>query len=83
MELKLLKNRLLRRRLRLLIEPYGIEISFERLLNHTFVRLLIEPYGIEIDFLSQFLARRTHLLIEPYGIEIIITDKICEALENF
>ena len=45
--------------------------------------LLIEPYGIEIDFLSQFLARRTHLLIEPYGIEIIITDKICEALENF
>ena len=55
---------------KLLIEPYGIEMTLALADNATSDDLLIEPYGIEIINDAPDLVVNAPLLIEPYGIEI-------------
>ncbi len=67
MELKRFRPALLRRSLRLLIVPYGIETGVRTNLTYQ-QALLIVPYGIETLAKLEILNLQK-LLIVPYGIE--------------
>ena len=80
MELKSLSPTFFFNAVKLLIEPYGIEMV--RALRSFGARcLLIEPYGIEIEAHVASDDDVLPLLIEPYGIEISIS-AICAGVRK-
>ena len=54
---------------RVLIVPYGIEITFQFIACCNFI-VLIVPYGIEITVGQTVFLIDENVLIVPYGIEI-------------